>query len=239
MNALAALGLVIATGARAGARRSRRSPRLDRRARPHAAASANRNGAAVFVDYAHTPDALATVLTALRPHAERRLARRVRLRRRPRPRQAAADGRRSRPSSPTASIVTDDNPRSEDPGRDPPRDPRRRARRGRDRRPRAPRSRAAIAELRPGDVLVIAGKGHETGQIVGRRGAAVRRRRGRARDLADAAHDGAVDRRQTPPPRPAAAHGAPGRPPACRSTAARSQPGDLFVALAGPEFRRP
>ena len=65
-------------------------------------------------------------------------------------------------------IVTDDNPRSEDAGDDPRRDPGGGARRDRDRRPRARRSRRAIAELQPGDVLLIAGKGHETGQIVGK-----------------------------------------------------------------------
>ena len=66
-------------------------------------------------------------------------------------------------------IVTDDNPRSRGSGRDPRRDPRRRAGRDRDRRPRARRSPRAVAMLRPGDVLCVAGKGHETGQIVGDR----------------------------------------------------------------------
>ena len=76
-------------------------------------------------------------------------------------------GAHRRATSPTSSIVTDDNPRSEDAGRDPPRDPRRRpAARSRSATARRA-SRAAIGELRPGDVLVIAGKGHETGQIVG------------------------------------------------------------------------
>ena len=64
-------------------------------------------------------------------------------------------------------IVTDDNPRSEQPaairaailGRVTGRD--------RDRRPRARRSAARSPQLRRGDVLLIAGKGHETGQIVG------------------------------------------------------------------------
>ena len=64
-------------------------------------------------------------------------------------------------------IVTDDNPRTEKPGGDPRRDP------GRRRRARARSATAAqairdgVAMLGAGDVLVVAGKGHETGQIVG------------------------------------------------------------------------
>ena len=122
-------------------------------------------GAAVFVDYAHTPDALATVLSALRPHAERRLAV-----------VFGAGGDRDRGKRPLMGrvateladlvYVTDDNPRSEDPAE---------IRRAileaapgaveiGDRREAIA---AAIADLGRGDVLVIAGKGHETGQIIG------------------------------------------------------------------------
>jgi UDP-N-acetylmuramoyl-L-alanyl-D-glutamate--2,6-diaminopimelate ligase len=122
-------------------------------------------GAVVFVDYAHTPDALATVLAALRPHAEGRLAI-----------VFGAGGDRDRGKRPLMGqvaseladlvYVTDDNPRSE------PADEIRRAIVAAaphaieigDRREAIA---AAIAELRRGDILVIAGKGHETGQIIG------------------------------------------------------------------------
>ncbi len=122
------------------------------------------NGAAAYVDYAHTPDALERVLLALRPHTQGKLVI-----------VFGAGGDRDagkRPLMGAAArradvvIVTDDNPRSEEPAS---------IRRailaecpgaieiaGRD---------AAIAAglnaLGAGDVLVVAGKGHETGQIIG------------------------------------------------------------------------
>ncbi len=125
------------------------------------------NGAAAYVDYAHTPDAIERVLAALRPHAAGRLVI-----------VFGAGGDRDRGKRPLmgaaaaagadVAIVTDDNPRGEAPA--------------------AIRAailaaapaaieiadrRAAIAAglemLRPGDVLVVAGKGHEQGQIVGDR----------------------------------------------------------------------
>jgi UDP-N-acetylmuramoyl-L-alanyl-D-glutamate--2,6-diaminopimelate ligase len=123
------------------------------------------NGAAAYVDYAHTPDAIARVLTALRPHAAGRLVI-----------VFGAGGDRDAGKRPLMGeaasrladmvIVTDDNPRGENPS-----DIRAAilaaapgARNVGDRR-------AAIAaglnELRAGDVLVVAGKGHEEGQIVG------------------------------------------------------------------------
>jgi len=164
MNVLAALGLVIATGTRADAAMGSLGHltgvpgRLQRVGETAA-------GAAVFVDYAHTPDALATVLAALRPHAEARLAI-----------VFGAGGDRDRGKRPLMGqvaseladlvYVTDDNPRSEPP------DEIRRAVTAAaphaieigDRRDAIA---AAIAELRRGDILVIAGKGHETGQIIG------------------------------------------------------------------------
>ena len=79
-------------------RRSRRVPGVPGRLEPVEAGQPF----AVLVDYAHTPDALATVLRAARDLTARPPDRRVRLRRRPRPRQAAADGRRRRARSPTA-----------------------------------------------------------------------------------------------------------------------------------------
>lgn len=123
------------------------------------------NGAAAYVDYAHTPAAIERVLTALRPHAAGRLVI-----------VFGAGGDRDRGKRPLMGaaasqladvvIVTDDNPRSESPA--------------------MIRSeilaagpgaveigdrRAAIAAglemLGPDDVLVVAGKGHEQGQIIG------------------------------------------------------------------------
>lgn len=119
----------------------------------------------VYVDYAHTPDGLETVLKALRPHATGRLIV-----------VFGAGGDRDRAKRPMmgeiagrladVAIVTDDNPRSEDPAAI-----RRAVREGcpgaheiGDRREAI---RHAIAMMRDGDVVVIAGKGHEQGQIVG------------------------------------------------------------------------
>jgi UDP-N-acetylmuramoyl-L-alanyl-D-glutamate--2,6-diaminopimelate ligase len=124
------------------------------------------NGAAVYVDYAHTPDAIATVLRALRPHATGRITIVF---------GAGGDrdpGKRALMGAAAAAadrvIVTDDNPRSEDPAAI-----RAAVRAGcpgaeeiGDRRAAIA---AAIAGLGPGDLLVIAGKGHEQGQIVGDR----------------------------------------------------------------------
>jgi UDP-N-acetylmuramoyl-L-alanyl-D-glutamate--2,6-diaminopimelate ligase len=123
------------------------------------------SGAPIFVDYAHTPDALETVLKAIRPHVEGRLHI-----------VFGCGGDRDKGKRPLMGeaaarladkvIVTDDNPRSEDaatirrailascPGADEIGD-------------RAEAIRSAIAALGKGDSLVIAGKGHEEGQIVG------------------------------------------------------------------------
>jgi UDP-N-acetylmuramoyl-L-alanyl-D-glutamate--2,6-diaminopimelate ligase len=123
------------------------------------------NGALVFVDYAHKPEALASVLQALRPLTSGRLIVVFGAGgdrdpgKRPLMGQAAAENA-------DVVIVTDDNPRSEKPS----------AIRAAileavpggieigDRREAIER---AIAMLGPGDVLCIAGKGHETGQKVG------------------------------------------------------------------------
>ena len=119
----------------------------------------------VYVDYAHTPDGLETVLKALRPHATGRLIL-----------VFGAGGDRDRAKRPLmgeiagrladVAIVTDDNPRSEDPATI-----RRAVREGcpdaleiGDRRAAI---RAAVEQMRDGDVVIIAGKGHEQGQIVG------------------------------------------------------------------------
>jgi UDP-N-acetylmuramoyl-L-alanyl-D-glutamate--2,6-diaminopimelate ligase len=119
----------------------------------------------VYVDYAHTPDGLETVLNALRPHARGRLIV-----------VFGAGGDRDRAKRPLMgeiagrladiAIVTDDNPRSEDPAAI-----RRAVREGcpeaQEIGDRRQAIRHAIAQMRDGDVVVIAGKGHEQGQIVG------------------------------------------------------------------------
>ncbi|WP_422074529.1 UDP-N-acetylmuramoyl-L-alanyl-D-glutamate--2,6-diaminopimelate ligase [Tranquillimonas rosea] len=128
-------------------------------------AARRENGASVFVDYAHTPDALATALRALRPHVMGRLvvvygAGGDRDRgKRPLMGKAAATGADVR-------IVTDDNPRTEDP------EDIRSAILAADSEAREVGDRAeailrGVDALGPGDALLIAGKGHETGQIVG------------------------------------------------------------------------
>ncbi|MDG2521741.1 UDP-N-acetylmuramoyl-L-alanyl-D-glutamate--2,6-diaminopimelate ligase [Caulobacter segnis] len=121
-------------------------------------------GGEAYVDYAHTPDGLETVLKALRPHTRGKLIA-----------VFGAGGDRDRTKRPQmgqiaarladVAIVTDDNPRSEEPaviraeilaaasG----------AREIGDRREAI---RAAAAMLEDGDVLVVAGKGHEQGQII-------------------------------------------------------------------------
>ncbi len=122
-------------------------------------------GAPVFVDYAHTPDALATVLQAVKPHCRGRLHV-----------VFGAGGDRDRSKRPlmgaaaalSADIVTvtDDNPRHEDPA-----SIRHAVMEGApDAREIADRGAAiedAIKTLSGGDALVVAGKGHETGQVIG------------------------------------------------------------------------
>ncbi len=128
-------------------------------------AATRENGAAVFVDYAHTPDAVATALKAMRPHVMGRLIVIVGAggdrdgTKRPLMGQAAAEHA-------DVVYVTDDNPRSEDPATI-----RAAVMQG---APEATevddRAKAillAVDALGPGDALLIAGKGHETGQIIG------------------------------------------------------------------------
>ena len=119
----------------------------------------------VYIDYAHTPDGLETVLTALRPHATGRLIV-----------VFGAGGDRDRGKRPLMgeiagrladiAIVTDDNPRSENPAAI-----RAEVRKGcpdaREIGDRREAIRHAVSIMRSGDVVVIAGKGHEQGQIVG------------------------------------------------------------------------
>jgi UDP-N-acetylmuramoyl-L-alanyl-D-glutamate--2,6-diaminopimelate ligase len=161
-NALVAAGLCLATGTDSEAvfaalERLEGAPgRLER--------VGEKDGAPVFVDYAHKPDALDKALAALRPFVAGRLAV-----------VFGCGGDRDagkRPMMGAIAIrradlvyVTDDNPRSEDPA----------AIRAailaaaagaREFADRGEAIRAAIEALAPGDALVIAGKGHETGQIL-------------------------------------------------------------------------
>lgn len=161
-NALVAAGLAIVTGGKpdkvfaALENLKGASGRLER--------VGERNGATVIVDYAHTPDALANALSALRPYAEGRLIALF-----------GAGGDRDPGKRPLMGavahekadtvIVTDDNPRSEEPssirsqilaavpG-------------AREIGDRGEAIALAVKELKPGDVLLVAGKGHERGQIV-------------------------------------------------------------------------
>jgi UDP-N-acetylmuramoyl-L-alanyl-D-glutamate--2,6-diaminopimelate ligase len=164
MNAMAAYGIALASGGRADqllevlAELDSVPGRMQR-------VAAHPKGASIYVDYAHKPDALQTVLTALRPHVAGRLVV-----------VFGCGGDRDAGKRPLMGaiahrladrvIVTDDNPRSERPARiraaivaacpgageigD-----------------RRAAIRAAILGLAPSDLLVVAGKGHESGQIVG------------------------------------------------------------------------
>ena len=161
-NALAAVGLVTATGlapdrALAAMARLKGVPgRLE-------LVSRLQNGAAIYVDYAHKPEALAAVMAALRPHASRKLSL-----------VFGCGGDRDRAKRPIMGglarrladrvVITDDNPRNECAATI-----RAEIRAGcPDAIDIADRRQAineAIAHLETGDVLVIAGKGHETSQI--------------------------------------------------------------------------
>jgi len=164
MNALAALGLAIATGSPVPAATAALTGLTGVPGRLQFVAG-HEGGGAIVVDYAHTPDALATVLTALRPHAHSRLAVLF-----------GCGGDRDAGKRPLMGevatrladrvYVTDDNPRTE-----PPAEIRRAilatAPNAIEIGDRRKAIATAIAELEAGDLLVIAGKGHETGQIVG------------------------------------------------------------------------
>ena len=163
-NVLTAAGLVLATGGKwddTFSAMQRVAPvrgRLER-------AVISRSGVPVYIDYAHTPDALEAAIAALRPHVEGRLIT-----------VFGAGGDRDQGKRPEMGrvatklsdvvIVTDDNPRSEDPARI-----RSDIMAGAPGATEVPGRREAIAEAiriaRDGDIVLVAGKGHETGQIIG------------------------------------------------------------------------
>ena len=163
-NVLTAAALVLATGGDwddTFAAMQRVSPvrgRLER-------AVISRSGVPVYIDYAHTPDALEAAIAALRPHVEGRLI----------TVSGAGDDRNQgkRPEMGAVAtrlsdvvIVTDDNPRSEDAAAI-----RSAIMAGAPGATEVPGRREAIAEAiriaRDGDIVLVAGKGHETGQIIG------------------------------------------------------------------------
>ena len=165
-NALLALALAVATGMPAGRALALLPGLAGVRGRMELAVRLP-NGAAAYVDYAHTPDALERLLAALRPHVAPGAALHVVF-------GAGGDrdpGKRPLMGAACAGLadrcwVTDDNPRSEDPA----------AIRdavlagcpgGIDAGDRRAAIGAALAALRPGDVLAVAGKGHESGQTIG------------------------------------------------------------------------
>lgn len=163
-NALVAAGLVVAGGGDVAATLQRLGRVTGVRGRLERAVITP-SGAPVYVDYAHTPDALEAAVAALRPHTANRLILLF-----------GCGGDRDRGKRPEmgaiaaaqadVAIVTDDNPRTEDPAairaeilaaapgaREVP--------------GRADAIRIALAEAKAGDVVLLAGKGHEQGQIVG------------------------------------------------------------------------
>ena len=164
-NALVAAALAIGMGANAHDVLTIALPRLKGAPGRLEKVAYAKSGAAIYVDYAHTPDALQTVLTAIRPHVKNRLHV-----------VFGCGGDRDKGKRPLMGkaacafadkvIVTDDNPRSEDPATI-----RKEALAGcpgaQDIGDRAAAIKTAIAALGEGDTLIIAGKGHETGQTVG------------------------------------------------------------------------
>lgn len=164
-NILAAIGLAVTTGVdiRTAVRGAERlesvTGRLER-------AAVLKNGAAVYVDFAHTPDALRNVLLSLRPHVRKGSRLHVLF---------GCGGERDVTKRPMMGriasqladvvLVTDDNPRSESPleirasilaaapG-------------AQDAGERRSAIQSALSGLKSGDILVIAGKGHEDYQVV-------------------------------------------------------------------------
>lgn len=164
-NALLAAGIVMASGIAARRVLPLLSSLQGVPGRMELAATIN--GAGIYVDYAHTPDAITTALRAARPHTRGKLFAII---------GAGGDRDKSKralmgqaaANSADCVIVTDDNPRSEDPAAI-----RQAVLEGCpgaiETKSREDAIHQGVAMLRDGDVLVIAGKGHETGQQVGDR----------------------------------------------------------------------
>ncbi|MBU0858478.1 MAG: UDP-N-acetylmuramoyl-L-alanyl-D-glutamate--2,6-diaminopimelate ligase [Alphaproteobacteria bacterium] len=125
-------------------------------------------GAAVYVDYAHTPDALENVIAALRPHTDGRLFCVFGCGGDRDPGKRSIMGRIAVEQADMV-IVTDDNPRSEDPAKIRAAIINATDHRAEEIGDRRTAIAYAIEEMGEGDVLVIAGKGHEQGQIIGDR----------------------------------------------------------------------
>ena len=163
-NALAALGLAVATGVSEHTAVSAMAELEGVRGRIELVAR-HSNGAAIFVDYAHTPDALKKVLETLRPHLAGELHVVFGCGGDRDPDKRAAMGRCAAAAAEHV-ILTDDNPRTENPA-----EIRKATRVGCPDALEIGDRAEAIAEgiqaLKPGDILVVAGKGHELGQIVG------------------------------------------------------------------------
>ena len=163
-NALVAAGLAMVTGASAADVLPRLATLQGARGRLDLAGMAP-GGAPIFVDYAHTPDALAKALQALRPYVANRLLV-----------VFGCGGDRDKGKRPQMgaaavagsdlAIVTDDNPRSEAPAviR---REILAAATGAVEIGDRAQAIAEAVAMLKKGDVLLVAGKGHEIGQTIG------------------------------------------------------------------------
>jgi len=164
MNIVTALGLVIGCGGELE-KALKAIPQLQGVPGRLEQVAALKNGATVFIDYAHTPMALANILQTLRPHTQGKLHV-----------VFGCGGDRDKGKRPEMGriaeqladevIVTDDNPRSEDPGliRSAVLSFTQRAKEVADRRLAI---YVAMKRLEPGDILVIAGKGHEKTQIIG------------------------------------------------------------------------
>lgn len=163
-NAMVAAGLVIATGGDVASTLSNLARLQPVRGRLERAVI-TKAGAPVYVDYAHTPDAIEAAVEALRPHCKGRLIL-----------VFGAGGDRDAGKRPEMGaiaakladlvIVTDDNPRTEDPAtiRAAILDAAPMAREVAGRRDAIAQ---AIAEAGPDDIVLLAGKGHEQGQIIG------------------------------------------------------------------------
>lgn len=163
-NALISAGLAVSTGVDA---EKALAALMDLKGAPGRleCVGTHTSGAPVFVDYSHKPDALAKALQALRPHAKRQLIVVFGAGGDRDPGKRRLMGEAAYKNA-DRIIVTDDNPRSENPA-DIRREILQAAPGAIDIGDRREAIHTAVQNLSEGDVLVIAGKGHETGQIIG------------------------------------------------------------------------